>query len=119
MSHSTLSLSKSTYLNFGLNHIKVATVVYSDPDTDTSRLNNQTRFFTLLSSDLKPDITITMPRNIIILSDLDHYLFKLEDIIRSDKVDEDRISEVSGFRNQTHMVTVDSCHKLMPSPCTH
>ena len=57
MSCSDISLSRSTCLNFGLNPIKVSTVVSSDIDTDTVRLNNHTEFLTLLSFNLEPGIT--------------------------------------------------------------
>ena len=121
-----LSLSKATYYNFGIGHIKVTTVVSSYLDPETSLLNIQLCFVSLISSNLEPDITITRIRKIFFLDDLAPDLFRLENIIHSNEVYEYGISELSRFRNRTQMFKVTSFHQkclaplvtnLCPSPC--
>ena len=75
-----------------------------DIDTDTSQLQNQTQNVTLISCNLEPDITITTPQKIFVLSYISPDPFtaftssdkgcdpiKLEKKISIDDVDEDGI----------------------------
>ena len=119
MSYSDISLSNTTWFNFGLDPIRVTTGVPSNIDPAKSRLQAQIQFFTLLSCNLEPNITIPTSQKIDILADI----FKLDG---SDTVDEYRFlkpthstsknntskSKTSRLRKPTQMIKVASCRKL-------
>ena len=63
----------SAYLYPDLDPVQAIARVFSEPsnhDPHTSRLRNQTRFFTPFSCDLEPDITNPTSRKIVISSDM-------------------------------------------------
>ena len=58
-----------------------------DIDPDTSQIQTQMRFSTLLSYDIEHDITIPTPREIFGLAYLDPDIFKLDSSDEVDKVE--------------------------------
>ena len=68
------------------NH-NVITYMSSDIDPDTSQLQTQMRFATLLSCDIEPDITITTSRNIVVTDDLAPDIFNTDSSDEVDKVE--------------------------------
>ena len=90
--------------------------VFSEPsnhDPQTSRLRNQTMFFTHLRCDLEPDITKPAFINIVVSSDLDPDPSAGLDsggvIAQGFRRPSNHDPHTSRFRNQTRFVTPLSC----------
>ena len=80
-----LFLPKATCFGFGINHPKVTIDVHSGLVSETSLLQTQTWFVTLLSWDLEPEITMFTSQNIFVSADLDNDILNF---YRSYDVDE-------------------------------